>query len=246
MRRFAVISDIHGNIWALKATLAAIRGMGDIEMIVNAGDLLSGPLEPSATAELLMALDLPTIAGNHERQLLACASGSGGASDRYAFEHTTDAQRTWLAGLPKTLVVHPDILVCHGTPDSDLEYLLDRVSNSAVGLDNEESIQGKLESARQRLIICGHSHLPRTYKTANGKLIVNPGSVGLQAYDDVYPAAHGVENGSPHARFAVCEQAGESWSISHHAVAYDWDRAALAARKNGFMDWERWLSTGRA
>ncbi|MEO9122749.1 MAG: metallophosphoesterase, partial [Burkholderiaceae bacterium] len=49
MRRFAVISDIHGNIWALKAVLAAIRGMGDIEMIVNAGDLLSGPLEPSAT-----------------------------------------------------------------------------------------------------------------------------------------------------------------------------------------------------
>ncbi|NYI01854.1 metallophosphoesterase family protein [Cupriavidus plantarum] len=51
--RFAMISDIHGNIWALEAVLATIRAMGDIDMIVNPGDILSGPLEPSATADRL-------------------------------------------------------------------------------------------------------------------------------------------------------------------------------------------------
>ncbi|WP_121492471.1 metallophosphoesterase [Cupriavidus plantarum] len=45
--RFAMISDIHGNIWALEAVLATIRAMGDIDMIVNPGDILSGPLEPA-------------------------------------------------------------------------------------------------------------------------------------------------------------------------------------------------------
>ena len=57
---------------------------------------------------------------------------------------------------------------------------------------------------------------------------------------------HTVENGSPHARFAVCEETGGSWSVTHYAVVYEWDMAAKAARKNGRFDWERWLLTGRA
>ena len=45
--------------------------------------ILSGPLEPAATADFLMPLHLPTIRGNHERQLLAC-----------------EQQRDWLCALP--------------------------------------------------------------------------------------------------------------------------------------------------
>ncbi|MGZ3447774.1 MAG: metallophosphoesterase family protein, partial [Myxococcaceae bacterium] len=101
--RLAVISDIHGNIRALEAVLTRIHALRDIERLVVAGDLLSGPLEPSATAEVLMSLEASVIRGNHERQLLACAEAPGGASDQYAFEHTTVEQRAWLGTLPATL-----------------------------------------------------------------------------------------------------------------------------------------------
>ncbi len=49
-----------------------------------------------------------------------------------------------------------------------------------------------------------------------------------------------IENGSPHARFAVCEESGRSWSVMHYAVAYDWEKAAKVAGRNGRPDWERW------
>ncbi|MDZ4355615.1 MAG: metallophosphoesterase family protein, partial [Variovorax sp.] len=69
--RIVALSDIHGNLPALNAVLADVARRG-ADLIVNCGDILSGPLWPAETAERLMALDLPTIAGNHERQLLRC------------------------------------------------------------------------------------------------------------------------------------------------------------------------------
>ena len=68
--KIAVISDVHGNLLALQAVLADIARQG-VDQTVNLGDLLSGPLQPFETAELLMAEALLTIRGNHERQLLA-------------------------------------------------------------------------------------------------------------------------------------------------------------------------------
>ena len=65
--KLAVISDIHGNLPALDAVLADIAAHR-VEQIVNLGDILSGPLWAADTADRLMALALPTIAGNHERQ----------------------------------------------------------------------------------------------------------------------------------------------------------------------------------
>ena len=97
--RLAIVSDIHGNLPALDAVLADIARRG-ADLTLDCGDLLSGPLWPKETADLLMALGLPTIRGNHERQLLACADAPGSASDRYAYAQTTPAQRDWLAALP--------------------------------------------------------------------------------------------------------------------------------------------------
>jgi len=60
--KIAAISDIHGNLFALDAVLADIDRR-DVDLIVNLGDILSGPLLPRETADRLMALDLPTIRG---------------------------------------------------------------------------------------------------------------------------------------------------------------------------------------
>ncbi|EOW6434492.1 metallophosphoesterase family protein [Cronobacter turicensis] len=53
------------------------------------------------------------------------------------------------------------------------------------------------------LILCGHTHIPRSVEISSTCLIVNPGSVGLQAYDDEHPFFHKMEAGSPHARYAI-------------------------------------------
>lgn len=76
-------------------------------------------------------------------------------------------------------------------------------------------------------------------------MIVNPGSVGLPAYDDVHPVAHRVETGSPHARYAVAERQGGIWSTSLIAIPYDWETAARVAQARGRGDWAVALRTGR-
>lgn len=247
--RFAVLSDIHGNLPALDAVLADLACRGGAQRIVNCGDILSGPLWPAETAARLMALGGPAIAGNHERQLLACERTPGGASDRFAWERTTPAQRAWLAALPATLALEPDVFVCHGRPDTDLEYLLETVqpgvgSRPATPLEVAQRLDGSA-AAGASLVLCGHSHLPRLAQL-DATLCVNPGSVGLPAYDDDHVAFHVHQTGSPHARYALCERSATGWSVAQIAVAYDWQAASAQAARNGAADWARWLATGLA
>ena len=81
---------------------------------------------------------------------------------------------------------------------------------------------------------------------AGGVLVVNPGSVGLQAYDDDHPLPHVVEVGAPHARWALVERdAGGAWHTQLRATPYDWPAAAARAQANGRPDWAHALATGR-
>ena len=126
--KIALLSDIHGNRWALEEVLAHAARQR-VDAVWNLGDILSGPLDAAGTAELLMARDLPTLAGNHERQLLDCAGGGGSGlpSDEHAFHTTTAAHHAWLRALPSLLRPRPDVLLCHGTPGSDVEPLAGRL-----------------------------------------------------------------------------------------------------------------------
>ena len=81
----AIVSDIHGNLPALQAVLADARECGATALL-NLGDICSGPLWPKETLALLMPLELLTIAGNHERQMLAPDRHRMGPSDRFAVE----------------------------------------------------------------------------------------------------------------------------------------------------------------
>jgi predicted phosphodiesterase len=242
--RIAVLSDIHGNVFALEAALADVKRQG-ADVVVNAGDILSGPLEPAATADLLLSLGLPTIAGNHERQLLACASARGGASDQFAFEHTTERHRAWLRTLPPVLEIEDDVLVCHGTPSSDVVYFLEEVGPSGSRAAPPGVVEARARGVSRSLVLCGHSHKPRAAALSDGRLVVCAGSVGLQAYDDDRPHPHVHENGSPHARYVLCERGPAGWSVTFRCVPYEHGKAAAAARRHGREDWARWLETGR-
>ncbi|WP_171013723.1 metallophosphoesterase family protein [Chitinivorax sp. B] len=243
--RFAVLSDIHGNLPALTAVLADVKRRG-ITQWINLGDILSGPLWPRETAELLMTLAVVTIRGNHERQLLACAAQPGNPSDQYAFESLDTRHLTWLRNLPATCWLAPDVYLCHGQPTDDLNYLLEDVEHGMTVVPPNETLMERISGVKASLVLCGHSHLPRIVQLTNDMLLVNPGSVGLQAYDDDAIAPHLVQNHSPHARYAICERQDEHWLISQCAIPYDWDAAARQAEHNGRPDWAYSLRTGRA
>jgi predicted phosphodiesterase len=242
--KIAVISDIHGNIAALDAVLADIEAR-KVDRIVNLGDICSGGLFPAETADRLMPLGLPTIRGNHERQVLTLPPERMGASDRHAAERLRPDQRAWLAGLPATLRLSDDVLLVHGTPDSDLAYFLETVTEEGLRPATEAEIEVRAGPAEAAVILCGHTHLPRAVRRPDGRLIVNPGSVGLPAFDDHHPFPHIVETGAPHACYAIVDDESGGWSAELLAIDYDWDQAARDAAANGRPDWARALRTGR-
>lgn len=95
--RIAVLADIHGNVLALDAVLRDLEQRGGADLTVNLGDSVSGPLWPRETFARLEALALPTVRGNHDRRVAVDpADGGIWASDAYAQERLTDAQRAAL------------------------------------------------------------------------------------------------------------------------------------------------------
>jgi hypothetical protein len=81
-------------------------------------------------------------------------------------------------------------------------------------------------------------------RTAAGQLIVNPGSVGLPAYDDEIPHRHVIENGAPDARYAIVERMHGAWQAALLAVPYDHESMAQLAEQRGQPDWAHALRTG--
>lgn len=242
--RFAAIADIHGNTAALEAVLDDIFVQG-ISDIVNLGDHFSGPLDAAATAERLISLGATSILGNHDRWLLDLAPAEMGPSDRAAHAQLEPAHFDWLRSLPETLVYRRVAFLCHGTPTSDTTYWLERVApDGAVSRAPIDEIEAIANGIDFPLILCAHTHIPRCVATRDGRLIVNPGSVGCPAYTDDLPVPHKVESGSPDACYAILEQTGTRWSVTHRRVPYDNESMADMAFAAGRPDWASALSTG--
>jgi predicted phosphodiesterase len=257
--KIAVLSDIHGNLPALKAVLDEVEGEG-VDAVVNLGDSLSGPLMPAETADLLLERGFVTVAGNQDRGLLAQWQRPGceralDTSDGYAASQIADRHAQWLQSLPATHWLTDDVYLVHGTPGSDLKYLLETVTpdfglHGSIGLRaaSVEEIASRLAAGeedcrRATLVLCGHSHVPRA-ALVEGTLVLNPGSVGLQAYDEEEPARHRVRNGTPHARYAIVDRRGGHWNARLCSVAYDWDGMQQLAANCGRDDWACALATG--
>ena len=238
--QFAAIADIHGNLLALEAVLADIARRG-VSTIVNLGDLLSGPLWPAETADRLRALNLPTISGNHERQLLTLPQEKMGLSDQYTIDAISQDHLAWLATLPATLAMD-DVLLCHGTPQDDLTYFLEEVTTEGARQASLETVTARAAGCDARLILCGHTHLARQVRLDDGRVIINPGSVGLPAYTADAPYPHAMEAGTPHARYAIITGLTD---VEHILVDYDWETAARQAANNHRLDWATALRTGR-
>jgi predicted phosphodiesterase len=241
MKQYAIISDIHGNSLALTAVLADINSRG-ITNIINLGDFFFGALEPEGTAGLLRQHPMTCITGNTDMDILNNVEKDGMKRVR---ADLSAQSIEWLKTLPKTTSVDDLIFACHGTPESDNEYLLEKVTEHGVFVYNDEELVEKLKDIKERIILCGHSHVNRVIYLSNGKLIVNPGSVGLPAYLGNAQYRFAMESMTPFAKYAIIKVNGEDITVDQVNCPYDWNAAAEMARKNGNENVAKFLLYGR-
>lgn len=245
--RIAVITDIHGNAAALEAALAdiAARGIGEVLCL---GDIASGMGWAGLTAGLLMARGIPCVRGNHDRVLAEALPETLRGQDAIAYRQTTPEQREWLGDLPRALQLAGGILACHGSPDSDMQNLLEEARGGIFVPSPLAAVRERLGEAGMaaRVVLCGHSHRAEVVQVPGGPLVVNPGSLGLPGFrvgrgEDVTRS----ESRAPHARYAVLhvpEQGAPQAELV--ALRYDWDRAADRAAELGSPIWAHMLRTG--
>lgn len=146
-----VVSDVHGNLEALRAVLKDSRG--DYTEIWALGDVAGYGPDPGRCLDILTDAGALMVAGNHD--LAAC-----GRLDTRDFNHEaraaleihrrilSDDHKGLLAGLPKILQ-HRSVTLVHGNPmDPVWGYVLDNATAGAV-----------LNRAETSLTLVGHSHL---------------------------------------------------------------------------------------
>ncbi len=244
MRRFAIFSDIHGNLAALDAVLLDMDRAG-IEERYCLGDLVGYGPDPVGVIDRIRSLGIPTVRGNYDEGIgnrrgeCGChfaneqARGEGAASYVFTEAAVGDADAAWLAALPDDLRLEVDgvrVLLVHGSPRQINEYLT---------LDRTDGQLARLAVAADADVVCvGHVHVPyhRAMFTENGLRVhfISSGSVGKPKDGDpraawvevAIGAREEVEARSPHD--AVAGPAGEAaqgdagWvAAAVHRVAYD-------------------------
>lgn len=247
--RLAVLADIHGNRPALEAVIADLAARR-VDDVVDLGDSVSGPLWPRETLALLRERGWPTLRGNHDRWVGRGDPGTLSRTDRFAAEQLTGDERRWLAELPARRSFGA-LTAFHARPADDNAYLLEDVVAGRLVRARPEAIAERLAGVAAAVVLTAHSHLAAVMRLPDGRWIVNPGSVGLPAYDDPEPPAHVSESGSPAARYAILafDEAGlAEGRLTAELLAIPYDHAAASRRAAalGRDDWASALSCGYA
>ena len=220
VNRVAVITDIHGNLPALQASLDAIDAIG-VNTIYCGGDLVGYGPHPNQVCRLIEERGIPTIYGNYDyaiaRDLDDCGCAYVTQHDRelgqrsvaWTRAHTDQTSKDFMRGLPFDLRFElGDVRVhlVHGSPRKVNEYLFE---------DKPARLYERLAAAETgHVLVFGHTHKPWIH-TYGGVLFVNCGSVGKP------------KDGDPRAGFAVLEldEAGQV-RASIERVPYDAEAVA--------------------
>src|SRR5689334_23366991 len=119
-RRIAVFSDVHSNLHALEAVLAAIDALG-IQEMVCCGDVVGYGAFPNECIELLRLRGIPTLAGNHDHAALGMTSVQffndiAKAAVYWTQERLSPESKQWLAKRPFTYQINEDFFFVHASP----------------------------------------------------------------------------------------------------------------------------------
>jgi predicted phosphodiesterase len=192
--RYLILSDIHGNLEALEAVLAALPSSRyDAALVL--GDLVGYGADPNAVIDRVKALaPLATIRGNHDKVAARVEDAEGfNTIARSAVSWTmlelSPEHAEYLAGLQQGPLIIDDLIeICHGTPYDEDAYVFDELDALRA-----------LESARRPVCFFGHTHIPVVFTRSRQGLevdvpdgegtwtltlaedrryLINPGSVG--------------------------------------------------------------------
>ena len=224
--RVAVVTDVHANLPALEAALAAIAEM-EVDAIYCGGDLVGYGPHPNEVCALIEERAIPTIYGNYDyaiaRDLDDCGCAYQDAHDRelgqrsvaWTLAQTSQASKDFMRALPFDLrfeLGDQRVRLVHGSPRKVNEYLFEDKP--------ARTFERIARGADCDVLVFGHTHKPwvREY---GGVLFVNCGSVGK-------PKA-----GDPRGAFAMLEHDGLGVRVSIERVEYDAHKVATEVRAAG-------------
>ena len=155
--RYLVISDIHANLEALDATLAAASGYDQVLVL---GDLVGYGADPNAVIDRVRALPLAAvIRGNHDKVAAGIESTDGfnfvaRAAVVWTASQLTAPHLEWLTALPAgPLMIDEMIEICHGTPyDEDVYVFDDMDAFQSIGRSGTTSIVAVAPGISEALI----------------------------------------------------------------------------------------------
>lgn len=236
--RYLVLSDIHANLEALDAVVAAAGTMAYERMLVL-GDLVGYGGDPNGVVERVRALaPHALIRGNHDKVGSGIESPEGfnavaRSAIRWTYDTLTRTNREWLAALPAGPVAVDDLIeICHGTPFDEDAYVFDDL----------DALRG-LHAAERPLCLFGHTHVQVGYALAGdqftlttldtdrplaisfpegAKHLLNPGSVGQP------------RDGDPRAGFAIVDTGSRTATI--HRIEYPVHKAQARIIAEGLPD----------
>ena len=230
--QIAVISDIHGNCFALDKALEDINGQG-IDHIVCLGDAIQGGAQPGETVQRLREIGCPVVMGNADAWLLE----EEGSSPQ---EQSTEQQlaiRAWslaqLSAQDKAFIrqFQPTIeialeagqkLLCfHGSPHSFNDIILPNTPDDAL--------HQFLDGFNVTLLTGGHTHTQQLRHLEKASYF-NPGSIGL-AY--VWQIPGETFEVVPRAEYAIVTSKGENIGITFRRVPFNLDELARIIRISG-------------
>lgn len=245
--KIGIISDIHGNHLALEAVVEDLE-KNNIETVLNLGDSLYGPLDPEGAFELIYHKRFISISGNQDRFILENEGKGGDLNSTLSFVLNSLPNKAfdWIRKLEKQSI-WKDIYMCHGNFYHDDVPLLEKFYNGEVIQKSIPELKEEVIEIAQDIIVCGHTHVPRIVNFLNAQqFIINPGSVGLPAYDDDFPFYHKMESDSPFAKYVIIEIEGKKiTSLTQRHIKYDYEGAAKQAEKNGRSDWAYCIRNGK-
>lgn len=195
--KIAILSDIHGNKFALEQVLLDLKKR-QCDVVLCLGDYLGYYYWPNQVVDMLRALDNSFfIKGNHEDIYFRASQDIDyrknikekyGLGIEFALSEMTEENKLFLSRLEEQKIIKLDGLkigMFHGSPLDINEY---------VYPDATEAKLAQLTQANLDVVLLGHTH-HQFVSSKHNILFINPGSVG-QARDVRGLAAYAILNTS--------------------------------------------------
>lgn len=238
--RLAVISDIHGNCFALDSVLRDIREQG-IEQIVCLGDAIQGGAQPAETVRRLRELNCPIVMGNADAFVLY-GDLEEPASERqltvrdWTLAQLSNEDKTFMAQFQPTVEIALEsgkrLLCFHGSPRSFNEIILPQTS--------DETVQEYLGGFSANFFTGGHTHTQQLRRLgAKDAWYFNPGSVSL-AYNWALMPGSEVKV-DPWSDYAILTSEGATTGVTFRHVPFDVAAMTSVIRASGLPDAEKSL-----